>query len=317
MKHLLAKGCLASCLLFIFIPKVFAAVSCSTIKAPAMTLIDVPLDSANNILASVTSDYGYWSCNFSGTTVADRSIRLITLVPDQVKNTLLNAGVELYMRGSAIQTNTINLTSVPTGTEVHVGSWSVGNNTPIIQNYVYTLRKGSKPLQSFDTGEFTSGFHVGGTNNVLMSPFLQIKIKGEKINLCPDPSVSMDNKTVDFNALDAKDFIGGSTVKDSFNLRVNVAPTCQTGLNISVTFNSNNGTVVNQKYLLLDNGLQAVITDNDLKQEIHFGVPYKKGNITTQKPGNYNYNVELSRDNSQSLKAGEFSKTVNVLFTYQ
>lgn len=282
-----------------------------------MTIIDVPLDSANSILANITSDYSQWNCDFSGNSIADRSIRLITVMTDQTANTLLNAGVELYMSGATIQTNTINLTSVPAGTEVHVGTWPAGNNRLILQNYTYTLKKGNKPLQSFDTGEFNSGFYVGGANNVFIAPFLKVRIKGEKVILCPGSSVSMDNKVVDFNALDAKDFIGGNTVKDSFNLRVNVAPTCQTGLNISVTFNSNNGTVVNQKYLLLDNGLQAVITGNDLKQEVHFGVPYKKGNITTQSPGNYNYNVELSRESSQPLKAGEFSKTVNALFTYQ
>lgn len=317
MKHSLIRSYLACSLLLIGIPNAFAVVSCKVIKQPTITLIDVPLDSTNSILANIQSDYSRWSCDFSGNTTADRSIRLITMLTDNTKNILLNAGVELYMSGAAIQTNAINLTSAPSGTELYIGSWPVSNGTLVTQNYTYTLKKGSKPLQSFDTGEFTSGFHVGGANNVYMPPFLQVRIKGEKVNLCPDPSVSMDNKIVDFKALDAKDFIGGSTVKDSFNLRVNVAPTCQTGLNISVTFNSNNGTVVNQKYLLLDNGLQAVITDNDLKQEVHFGVPYKKGNITTQSPGNYNYNVELSRESSQPLKAGEFSKTVNVLFTYQ
>lgn len=287
----------------------------------SITPINISMDSSNEILAKITTTPITWDCNFSNVNSAeDRTLKFLIVIPANIQNLIDNSGIDFAMNSNVYNYDEINLTKVNNNYSINLARWDKKQIT-MASMFTYTLKRNAKELRSFETGDFTIGNHYTGNNgkisdNMLL-PVLGANIKAERINLCPNPSVSMNNKTVDFNILNAKDFIAGNTVKDNFNLNVNVPQDCETGLDISVTFNSSNGTLVNKKYLLLDNGLQATITDNDLNQEIEFGVPYRKGIITTQKPGNFNYNVELSRESGKNLTAGEFSKTVNVLFTYQ
>ncbi|MDD9341509.1 MAG: hypothetical protein PV362_18070 [Providencia heimbachae] len=181
--------------------------------------------------------------------------------------------------------------------------------------HTFTIKRGAGPLKSFDTGNFILGYHLDGVGSRIGESYT-IRLVGKLINYCPTPIVTMSDKVVDFKELTSDQFENNKTVKENFNLTLTPVSTCEAALEVSVKFQSNNG-VVNNKYLVFDNGLQMAITDRSLGQEIRFDQVYYKGVISQQKPGNYLYSAELSKKSNESIKQGPFSNTVNVLFSYR
>ena len=158
-------------------------------------------------------------------------------------------------------------------------------------------------------------YHADGTGRRL-GDLYYARIVAKLVNYCPTPIVTMSDKVVDFKELTPDQFNSGKTVKENFNITLTPVSTCQAALEVSVKFQSNSG-VVNSKYLVFENGLQAAITDKSLGQEIMFDRDYYKGVISQQAPGNYQYSAELSNRNNEPIKQGPFSNTVNILFSYR
>ncbi len=250
-----------------------------------------------------------WRCNFSGT-VADRTIWFHSQTPGSVKAHLLSSGVKVFQSSYV---GKVEITA-PTTPALNVGYWKVGTeNISLWHNF--TIERGKGPLKSFDTGDFILGYHTDGVGNRI-ADYYTIRLVGTLINYCPTPIVTMSDKVVDFKELTTDQFENNKTIKENFNLTLTPVSTCDAALEVSVKFQSNKG-VVNNKYIVFDNGLQMAITDRSLGQEISFGQEYYKGVITKQKPGNYQYSAELSKKNNENIKQGPFSNTVNVLFTYK
>ncbi len=251
-----------------------------------------------------------WHCNFSGSN-ADRTIYFYNQTPATTKALLLSSGVRLYQNIYSHEVVEITANNTP---KLTVGYWSQ-SVADIAFMYIYTLKRGVGPLKSFDTGTFVVGYHADGTGRRL-GDLYHARITGTLVNYCPTPIVTMSDKIVDFKELTPDQFNSGKTVKENFNITLTPVSSCQAALEVSVKFQSNSG-VVNSKYLVFENGLQATITDKSLGQEVMFDRDYYKGAISQQAPGNYQYSAELSNRNNESIKQGPFSNTVNVLFSYR
>ncbi|EPL6453545.1 fimbrial protein [Providencia rettgeri] len=251
-----------------------------------------------------------WNCRFSGSQ-ADRTIWFYNQTPASIKTYLTSSGVQVYQ--SSYGNNEVEITA-PNTPRLMVGYWETGSfSIALWHNFV--IKRGTGPLKSFDTGNFTLGYHLDGVGSRIGDNYT-IRLVGKLINYCPTPIVTMSDKVVDFKELTTDQFENNKTVKENFNLILTPISTCETALEVSVKFQSNKG-VVNNKYLVFDNGLQMAITDRSLGQEIRFDQEYYKGVISQQKPGNYQYSAELSKKNNESIKQGPFSNTVNVLFSYR
>lgn len=264
---------------------------------------------AGTTLGSGTSMMGWW-CNFSGSQ-ADRTIWFYNQTAASVKAHLLSSGVRVYQGSYGNKEVEITATNTP---RLEVGYWASGYYS-IGLWHTFTIRRGYGELKSFDTGNFIIGYHTDGVGQRIGDQYI-IRLVGKLVNYCPTPIVTMSDKVVDFKELTPEQFERGKTVKENFNITLTPVSTCQAALEVSVKFQSNSG-VVSSKYLVFENGLQAVITDRGLGQEIRFDQEYYKGAISQQKPGNYQYSAELSNRNNEPIKSGPFSNTVNVLFSYR
>ncbi|OAT55255.1 fimbrial protein [Providencia heimbachae] len=266
---------------------------------------DIPagttLGSGNSVIS--------WNCNFSGSQ-ADRTIWFNSQTPKSTKDYLTSSGVRVYQESYA---NVVEITAQNTP-KLKVAYWNAGNYSVAFW-HTFTIKRGEGPLKSFDTGNFNLGYHTDGVGNRIGDNYT-IRLVGKLINYCPTPIVMMSDKVVDFKELTTDQFENNKTVKENFNLTLTPVSTCEAALEVSVKFQSNNG-VVNNKYLVFDNGLQMAITDRSLGQEIRFDQVYYKGVISQQKPGNYLYSAELSKKSNESIKQGPFSNTVNILFSYK
>lgn len=265
---------------------------------------------AGTLLGRASTGYFSWSCIFSGSK-EERTIYFVNQTPSTTKAYLLSNGVRLYQYTYSNKTVEITATNTP---RLEVGYWDQGQ-FHIAFVYVYELKRGVGALKSFDTGLFTVGYHVDGTGRNF-GDLYRAQIIGKLVNYCPTPVVTMSNKVVDFKELTPEQFDKGKTVKENFNLALTPISTCEAALEVSVAFQSNSG-VVNKKYLMFENGLQIAITDKSLGQEINFDQYYYKGQISQQKPGNFQYSAELSNKSNEPIKPGPFSNTVNVLFSYR
>ncbi len=252
-----------------------------------------------------------WRCVFSGTE-QQRTIWFNNQTPQDIKKLLLNSGVRLYQEGPYGGT-TVEVTQTNTPPLV-VGSWAAGAPN-IVFGYKYKIIRGSGELKSFDTGVFPVGYHRDYQGKSFGDMYYA-RIIGKLVNYCPTPIVIMNNKVVDFKELTPENFQSGKTVKENFSLDLVPDSTCNTALEVSVAFQSNSG-VINKKYMLFNNGLQAVITDKSTNQVVSFDQYYYKGSITQQRPGYFQYSVELSNKDNEPIKSGPFSNTVNVLFSYR
>lgn len=252
-----------------------------------------------------------WECNFSGS-VADRTIWFYNQTPAQTKAYLLSSGIQVYQHSYSLS-KVVEITA-PNTPRLEVGYWGVGTQN-IGLWHVFTLKRGYGELKSFDTGNFVIGYHTDGVGKRI-GDLYTIRLVGKLVNYCPTPIVTMSDKVVDFKELTPEQFNNSKTVKENFNITLTPISTCEAALEVSVAFQSNSG-VVNKKYLMFDNGLQIAITDKNLGQEINFDQYYYKGQISQQRPGNYQYTAELSNKSNDPIKSGQFSNTVNVLFSYR
>ncbi|WP_336298136.1 MULTISPECIES: hypothetical protein, partial [Providencia] len=265
---------------------------------------------AGTLLGTASTGFFSWRCNFSGNT-QDRMIYFVNQTPATTKAYLLSNGVRLYQYTDRNKPVEITATNTP---RIEVGYWNPGQyNIAFI--YIYELKRGVGPLKSFDTGLFTVGYHVDGTGRNF-GDIYRAQIVGKLVNYCPTPIVRMSDKVVDFKELTAENFEGGQIVRENFSLDLVPDSTCEAALEVSVAFQSNSG-VVNKKYIVFDNGLQAAITDRSNNQQVAFDQYYYKGSISKQQPGYFPYSVELSKKDAEAIKSGQFSNTVNVLFTYR
>ncbi|ENU1228778.1 MULTISPECIES: fimbrial protein [Providencia] len=262
------------------------------------------------LLGSASSGWFVWACVFSGSK-AERTIWFNNQTSTNTKNLLKNSGIRLYqdsMYGKSVEITADNTPSL------EVGSWEAGAKS-VVFGYTYRVIRGTGELKSFDTGVFNVGYHSDYQRRNFGDMY-QARIIGKLVNYCPTPIVRMSNKVVDFKELTVESFENGKTVKENFSLDLVPDSTCEAALEISVAFQSNSG-VVNKKYMLFNNGLQATITDRTSNQQVMFDQYYYKGSISKQKPGYFPYSVELSKKDDEAIKSGQFSNTVNVLFTYR
>ena len=292
----------------------FAGVTCSPQGAwsplPLMTIDMNTLPGAvppGTTLGSGNSVF-LWRCTFSGSE-SDRTIWFYNTTAASIKNYLLSSGIRLYQESYGNEVEVTASTTPP----LKVGSWNTGTSNLALW-HTFTLKKGDGELKAFDTGEFIIGYHRDAFGNRIGENYT-IRIIGKLVNYCPTPIVTMSDKEVNFNELTPEQFSNGKTVKENFDITLTPISTCDAALEVSVAFQSNSG-VVSSKYLMFDNGLQAVITDRELGQEVTFDQYYKKGTISQQSPGTYQYSVELSNKDNQPIKQGAFSNTVNILFSY-
>ena len=254
-----------------------------------------------------------WNCTFSGTQ-AERTVWFYNQTAPSIKNYLLSNGIRVYQSTSGNNPNLeveVTATNTP---RLEIGYWNLGNYN-IGLWHTFTLRRGSEPLKSFDTGDFIIGYHMDGIGNRVGTNYT-IRLVGTLINYCPTPIITMSDKTVDFKELTPENFKDGNRVREDFDITLSPITTCEAALEVSVKFQSNNG-IVNNKYLVFDNGLQMSITDRELGQEIQFDQEYYKGVISQQQPGKYMYSAELSNKDNETIKQGPFSNTVNLLFSYR
>lgn len=251
-----------------------------------------------------------WNCTFSGSQ-AERTIWFYNQTPPSTKEYLLSSGVRVYQQAYGPDEVEITARDTP---RLLIGYWNPGYYGIGLWHF-FELRRGAGELKSFDTGDFIIGYHTDGISQRIGDYYI-IRLVGKLINYCPTPIVTMSDKVVDFKELTPDQFNNGKTVKENFDITLTPASTCQAALEVSVKFQSNSG-VVNSKYLVFDNGLQAVITDKSLGQEVQFNQEYYKGTISQQIPGNYQYSAELSNRNNEPIKQGPFSNTVNVQFSYR
>ncbi|MGG4664598.1 hypothetical protein [Providencia vermicola] len=265
---------------------------------------------SGTLLGTGSSGWFSWNCNFSGTD-AQRTIWFNNQTPQSIKNTLLSNGVRLYQENIYGGSVEITQTNTPS---LKVGSW-ISGNANVMFGYNYKVVRGTGQLKSFDTGLFTVGYHRDYLGKSLGDTY-QARIIGKLVNYCPTPIIHMSNKVVDFKELTVEDFESGKTVKENFSLDLVPDSTCDAALEVSVAFQSNSG-VINKKYMVFNNGLQAAITDRSTNQMVSFDQYYYKGSISKQKPGYFPYSVELSQKDNEAIKSGQFSNTVNVLFTYR
>lgn len=262
------------------------------------------------LLGSASSGWFSWACVFSGSK-AERTIWFNNQTPTNTKNLLKNSGVRLYQDN--IYSGSVEITAASTPA-LEVGYWAAGSMN-VMFGYTYRVVRGTGELKSFDTGVFNVGYHSDYQKKSLGDVY-QARIIGKLVNYCPTPIVHMSNKVVDFKELTVENFENGKTVKENFSLDLVPDSTCDAALEISVAFQSNSG-VINKKYMVFNNGLQAAITDRSNNQMVTFDQYYYKGSISKQNPGYFPYSVELSKKDNEAIKSGQFSNTVNVLFTYR
>ncbi|MCT5429041.1 hypothetical protein LZK45_32560, partial [Pseudomonas aeruginosa] len=259
------------------------------------------------LLGSASSGFFSWACVFSGSK-AERTIWFNNQTPTTIKNTLKNSGVRLYQ--DSMYSGSVEITAANTP-QLEVGVWEAGPKN-VLFGYTYRVVRGTGELKSFDTGVFNVGYHSDYQRKSL-GDIYQARIIGKLVNYCPTPIVRMSDKVVDFKELTAENFEGGQTVRENFSLDLVPDSTCDAALEVSVAFQSNSG-VINKKYIVFNNGLQAAITDRTNNQQVAFDQYYYKGSISKQQPGYFPYSIELSKKDAEAIKSGQFSNTVNVLF---
>lgn len=265
------------------------------------------------LLGTGSSGFFSWKCNISGS-AAERTIWFHNQTPQRVKDILLNSGVRLFQDNIYTTSSSSVEITQPNVPALQTGTWGAGSQH-ILFGYSYRVIRGTGELKSFDTGMFTVGYHSDYVGKSLGDSY-QARIYGKLIDYCPAPIVRMSDKVIDFKELESSDFDSGKTVKENFSLDLVPDSSCNAALEVSVAFQSNNG-VVNNKYIVFNNGLQATITDRTLNKQVIFDQYDYKGAITQEKPGYFPYTVELSRKNNEPIKPGQFSNTVNILFTYR
>lgn len=106
----------------------------------------------------------------------------------------------------------------------------------------------------------------------------------------------------------------GEMITRPFNLVMAVPQDCETGLNISARFESNNNAFLDDKYLDMGNGLRASLKRNST--DVKFNDTYEIGHIMPQTPVSIPYTATLSQIPGSSITSGSFSKTIRIVVSY-
>lgn len=319
---------IASFIIFIFLSfNVSAAVSnCQTNSGPGYIAQDITFNitSSNSSmatgtqLASSTSSFISFSCDFTGTVAAPNHIYFKNTVPPEIKALLINNGVTVTQR-SAIGgdiTATITNPSVP---NIDLGYWSqpaTGVTRTIGIMYNFSVNKGSNALKSFDTGSFLLGYHEDYQGKYL-GVIVYAHIVGNLTLLCPTPAVNLSvsqGGSIEFNSVSPKQMNAGESISRPFHLMMAVPPDCETGLNVSVRFEPNNNTILGGKYLDMGNGLQTMLQSGST--EINYSQNYTIGEILPQSPVSVPYTAILNKVPGSTISSGPFSKTIRVVVSY-
>ncbi|MBW5405320.1 fimbrial protein [Morganella morganii] len=269
-------------------------------------------------LASATSSFILFACDFTGTVAAPNHIYFKNIMPTEIKTLLINSGVTVTQRsaiGGGI-TATITNPSVP---NLDLGYWNqpaTGVTTNIAIKYNFSVNKGSNTLKPFDTGSFILGYHEDYQAKNLGVP-VYAHIIGNLTLLCPTPAVNLSvshGGSIEFDTVSPKQMNAGESISRPFHLMMAVPPDCATGLNVSVRFEPNNNTILGGKYLDMGNGLQTMLQSGST--EINYNQNYVIGEILPQSSVSVPYTAILNKVPGSSISSGPFSKTIRAVVSY-
>ena len=266
-------------------------------------------------LASMQSAFIGLRCQF---TAEPSSIYFRSSMPENIRSMLIESGVDIFQRytvGSSTDFNIIQSDS----SDILLGEWSP--EFPDLElsfgiRYLFTVKKGAAALKPFDTGVFLLGFHVNEEGDNIGAP-IYARFIGNLTLLCPTPKVNIvasNGGSVNFGTVTPKELYEGSSVSQSFNLKMAVTPDCETGLNISVRFESNSNPVLDRKNLDMGNGLQVLL--NNSNGNIDYDELYSVGELMPFTPVNLPYTATLSHIPGRDIVSGPFSKTIRVVVSY-
>lgn len=269
-------------------------------------------------LASVLGNIFSLTCSFSGTDNARNSIYFKNTMPANIKTMLQESGVEVFQQYALGGTEQMNI-SAPATPDLYVGYWSppaVGTETTFGLRYRFTAKKGASALKPFDTGVFLLGHHVDYRGVNIGVP-VYLRLTGNLTLLCPTPAVNItasNGGSVNFGTLSPQQMNAGAAISKSFNVNMAVPQDCQTGLNISVRFDPNNNTILNNKYLDMSNGLQVLLQGS--AGDINYGENYTVGEVLPSSPVSLPYTATLTKIPGSTVISGPFAKTIRVIVSY-
>lgn len=313
---------------FVFLSfNVSASVSnCRTNSGPDYIQQDIKFDitSSNSSmatgtqLASATSSFVSFSCDFTGTVAAPNHVYFKNTVPPEIKTLLTNSGVTVTQRSAIGGGIAVTITN-PSVPNIDLGYWSqpaTGVTKSIGIMYNFSVNKGNNPLKSFDTGSFLLGYHEDYQGKYL-GVLVYAHIVGNLTLLCPTPAVNLSvsqGGSIEFNTVSPKQMNAGESISRPFHLMMAVPPDCETGLNVSVRFEPNNNTILGGKYLDMGNGLQTMLQSGST--EINYSQNYAIGEILPQSPVSVPYTAILNKVPGSTISSGPFSKTIRVVVSY-
>lgn len=306
------------------ISQVFAAASnCRPSSLGESINISIGFDITNNTaaiptgknLASMQSSFISLTCYFSG---GGSNIYFRSSMPENIRSMLINSGVEVFQEYNVGGTGEYNITQ-PGTSDVLLGHW--GDNQPNRDisfgiRYMFNVKKGTGALKPFDTGVFQLGYHVNDEGQNIGAPVFA-RFLGNLTLLCPAPKVNIaasNGGSVNFGTLNPKDLYNGTIVNQNLNLNMVVTPDCETGLNISVRFEPNNNTVLDNKNLDMGNGLQVLLKNSN--GDVAYNELYFVGELMPFTPVNLPYTATLSHIPGRDIVSGPFSKTIRVVVSY-
>lgn len=269
------------------------------------------------LATSDTPFYGM-TCTFTGTNSALNGVYLKNTMPSNIKELLLNSGVEVTQESGINDGPTVTITN-STVPNIYLGYWlkpDVGVTTNIGLLYSLSVKKGINNLKPFDTGLFLLGTHVSDQGQNLGAP-IYMRIVGNLTLLCPAPAVNITAShggRVNFDTISPQKMNAGDAISRSFDLNMTVPQNCETGLNVSVRFEPNSNAVLNDKYLDMGNGLQTLLSSH--ATDIYYNQNYDVGEVLPLSPVNIPYVATLTKIPGSTITSGSFSKTIRVVVSY-
>lgn len=270
------------------------------------------LDYAQSNIYSLT-------CNITGTDDTRNSVYFKNTMPANIKTMLQDSGVDVFQEYALGGGTPVNI-SAPNTANLLLGSWSPnvpgGPTVSFGLRYRFTAKKGNNALKPFDTGVFLLGHHVNYLGTNIGMP-VYLRIVGNLTLLCPTPAVNIsatNGGSVNFGAISPQLMNSGSAISKSFNVNMAVPQDCQTGLNVSVRFDPNNNTILDNKYLDMNNGLQVLLKNST--GDVNYGDYYPVGEVLPSSPVTLPYTAILTKIPGSTITSGPFSKTIRVIVSY-
>jgi len=269
-------------------------------------------------LASKSTGMFGMTCDFTGEGAAN-NIYFRSSMSENIRSMLTENGVEIFQRYAFLGgAPDYNITQ-PGHSDILLSFWNqpeVGVEVGFISGYIFTVKKGGGDLKPFDTGVFQLGYHVNEERQNIGLP-IYARFVGNLVLLCPTPKVDItasNGGSVNFGAVEPRSLYDGNQLSKNFNLNMAVTPDCETGLNISVRFEPNNNTVLDNKNLDMDNGLQVLLSNSN--GDINYNEQYYIGEVLPFTPVNQSYTATLSHIPGSNIVSGPFSKTIRVVVSY-